>query len=699
MLTKKYWLILLLTLLIIGSLSSSGYAISSDSNWWKDGSPGDAYNVLAKIAYKKGQYNEAYKLALRSANLYSWKSGGQGEAYLIASIAAKKTGRLTEADELGVLANEALAKSGQVTGSSPSFIETTVTFADGSTNTTKKDLDALVLVYVISFLDNLESYQPPGYQLSPPPDEEIIQVPGLPAIFKDQLPLYRERLNNFLVEISGDNTAIRNFVKFIDKFVGGVTDTIVNGQPISPEQAAVAGGGIAGLLGIFNIIEVLARRREGATPAAIIPRNKVDKPVKFEKPKGIEEVDKAFGVGKDSLSEINRIISDALRGGNLTEAANRLQDLSNEVLLSGRQVDEARDAINRIIKEGTRVGLGGEIIRTNQADYDNALSAWLNAREAQSQAANELAQARNRFQVGQLFRNYGTQLIGGIDKGLALGGIFLGTLENMSLTFTPDGRLIEGDDWYYGLGKSAGAAAVNSSLGSANPGLGLLELGNLIAFGGSKAGNIISPSTTISGTFNYLTDKFVDLANGSNIADQRLAANGYGDNVSNFIEGGKIARDAVKDPSHFSRNWSAIVKDQEFYEGMYDSTLDLFKPPQGAGVIKRGALYAGETIFGTVVGIAEGAAQFGEWAGSNEQINMGIDLVIDAPRNIYDSVAGAINRSSEALSNAADSAADLSRNVADKAAETLRDAAQGASDLGQRAAGWFGSFFSGEGNK
>ena len=80
MLTKKYWLILLLTLLIIGSLSSSGYAISSDSNWWKDGSPGDAYNVLAKIAYKKGQYNEAYKLALRSANLYSWKSGGQGEA-------------------------------------------------------------------------------------------------------------------------------------------------------------------------------------------------------------------------------------------------------------------------------------------------------------------------------------------------------------------------------------------------------------------------------------------------------------------------------------------------------------------------------------------------------------------------------------------------------------------------------------------
>jgi hypothetical protein len=118
-----------------------------------------------------------------------------------------------------------------------------------------------------------------------------------------------------------------------------------------------------------------------------------------------------------------------------------------------------------------------------------------------------------------------------LDKGFTILGVGFDTWSNMEM----------GDAWYYGLGKASGSGALMGHLCGKNPALAVMELANFLSFGGSKAGDIISPVKNISGSFNFISDKFVDTANGTDIAGGRLKGGKYGATLQNADEASEVA--------------------------------------------------------------------------------------------------------------------------------------------------------------
>lgn len=238
-----------------------------------------------------------------------------------------------------------------------------------------------------------------------------------------------------------------------------------------------------------------------------------------------------------------------------------------------------------LVKNTTVVGPGGVVTRTDWSSYLSGLK--------------------------------NLQRMNGITKAIGAGfwgaGVLSDTLSNMTPRVTPDDKYIEGDSVPYALSKATLAGGASLSLGKSSPGLGVMELGNFVAFGGSKASDIISPGKTITGGINAAVD---GLRHGTDYMADAASAGKYGPCVKNLAALSEETGKALGDPQQFAGDFSNVVSDQQFYDDMYQSSYELWKPPADAGTLKTVACGAGELATDAVIKGAELAAKTGQALGT-----------------------------------------------------------------------------------
>ena len=121
----------------------------------------------------------------------------------------------------------------------------------------------------------------------------------------------------------------------------------------------------------------------------------------------------------------------------------------------------------------------------------------------------------------------------------------------------------------------------------ANPGLAIMEIGNMVFFGDTPAGNIISPSTNIKGAVCMLYDA---IRKGGDVVIKNLEKGKYGECVKWLYEAGKEAKEWLKDPSLIkevieNKGLAAGLKGEvdklgEFMDGIHDR-IDQVVPANG----------------------------------------------------------------------------------------------------------------------
>lgn len=174
-----------------------------------------------------------------------------------------------------------------------------------------------------------------------------------------------------------------------------------------------------------------------------------------------------------------------------------------------------------------------------------------------------------------------------------------------------------------GLGDNAAYAGIKSFLSNKfkgaifdkNPGLKIMDALTTVFAGGSDAANIISPGKTIQGSANFVIDKITDLVNGTNDVDSRLDNGNYGGVLQVADDTSEVIADAVYNQDARDAYTNAVT-DDSFYEGMYETNAQLWKPKEGSWAIKRAGCYVGQKTFDSLIGVAEGVKNISWWLGS-----------------------------------------------------------------------------------
>lgn len=285
------------------------------------------------------------------------------------------------------------------------------------------------------------------------------------------------------------------------------------------------------------------------------------------------------------------------------------------------------------------------------------------------------------------------QIMSGVNKGLFWGGAFVDTMMNYGLG---DGAVLAGT-------KGLSNAYLMDYLGSKNPGLGVMELGNFVLFGGSQASDCISPAKTITGTVNFGYDL---LFKDPSKWQDRLSSGVYGPNVKNFAEGAGIIGDAVKDPGQFWSEFSDAVQvndtDSDIWTDMYDSSFELWNLPDNVNTdlsishpidgIRTVGCAIGKQVTDGVVAIGEGTARIsqylGDVVGSNQILDNAATAVGDAASAVYDTASDAVNATVDTVSDMAegayDTVNDMTGGAVDKAADMASDAAEAVGDAASK---------------
>jgi hypothetical protein len=194
-------------------------------------------------------------------------------------------------------------------------------------------------------------------------------------------------------------------------------------------------------------------------------------------------------------------------------------------------------------------------------------------------------------------------------------GDFMG---NMGILKDALGNLGEGDNAVYAGVKSFISNKVKDFIfdKNKNPGLILMDTLTTIFAGGTDAGNIISPGKTIQGGANFIIDKITDIWNGTNDVDKRLQTGHYGGVWKVADDTTELMADAVYNTKQFSKDFVDVVTSDEFYDGMYDTNKQLWKPKEGSWAVKRAGCYVGEKTCEGLIKIADGVHELSNWLGS-----------------------------------------------------------------------------------
>jgi len=177
-----------------------------------------------------------------------------------------------------------------------------------------------------------------------------------------------------------------------------------------------------------------------------------------------------------------------------------------------------------------------------------------------------------------------------------------------------------------GLGDNAVYAGIKSFLSNKikgaifdknkQPGLIIMDMLTTIFAGGTKAGDIISPGKTIQGGANFIIDKLTDLYNGTDDVTSRLNDGKYGGAWQVANETTEVIADAVYNPVEFVNDFSEVVTSDDFYDGMYETNDELWRPAEGSWAIKRAGCYVGHQATEGLIKIADGTRQLASWLGS-----------------------------------------------------------------------------------
>jgi hypothetical protein len=268
----------------------------------------------------------------------------------------------------------------------------------------------------------------------------------------------------------------------------------------------------------------------------------------------------------------------------------------------------------------------------------------------------------------------------------------------------------------YGLGDGAvlaGTKALSNAylmgfLGDKNPGLGVMELGNFVLFGGSQAADCISPSKTITGAVNLAFDMmFKDPKEWQD----RLKDGVYGPNMKNFAEGAGIMKDAMTNPQQFWKEWSEAVQSNpngDMWKDMYNSSFELWNLPDNVNTdlsiwhpldsIRTAGCALGKQATDGVIAIGEGAAKLGQKlgdiVGSNDTLNTLVDKAGDAAGYLADGAGKVAKTAVQGGTYVAKTAVNMAQNAASNAYNGLNHltggAVDSAVDMAGKAAGKIG---------
>ncbi len=249
-----------------------------------------------------------------------------------------------------------------------------------------------------------------------------------------------------------------------------------------------------------------------------------------------------------------------------------------------------------------------------------------------------------------------------------------------------------GDGPSYAIIKAASNTFAMAELGNLNPQLAGMELATHLLYGGSNAGEIISPIKTLSGLANLIMDS---VFNNENIVE-RINSDGtsgpntgaYGANIQSLYNGYVEAETAYTNPLAYLESLAPSLDvhnpEGSLFDALHDSTYDLFALPPNANVgldidhpfdsIRtlasafstasiNGLIYTGE-------GVGHAASWLGDYVGSNQTLD-----------NALTQTTNAISSYSEAIANqVAESSADLGDYVGSN--QTLDSALTSIENLG-----------------
>lgn len=149
-----------------------------------------------------------------------------------------------------------------------------------------------------------------------------------------------------------------------------------------------------------------------------------------------------------------------------------------------------------------------------------------------------------------------------------------------------------------------------------NPGLIVMDILTTIFAGGTQAGDIISPGKTIQGGANFIIDKITDLYNGTDDVSNRLKDGKYGGVWKVADDTTDLIAEGVYNPDQFKKDFEDVVTSDDFYDGMYKTNDELWKPAEGSWAIKRAGCYVGHKTTEGLIKVADGVKQLSSWLGS-----------------------------------------------------------------------------------
>lgn len=184
-------------------------------------------------------------------------------------------------------------------------------------------------------------------------------------------------------------------------------------------------------------------------------------------------------------------------------------------------------------------------------------------------------------------------------------GVFIDALDNIG----------KGDNVAYAGVKSFLSNAVkDAAFGkNGNPQLAIMDALVSIFTGGTEGGKIISPGKTIQGGANFIIDKFTDLYNGTDDVSKRLQSGDYGGLWKVADDTTKLAAEAVFNTSEFANDLANVIMDDEFYNDMYETNRQLWKPAEGSWAIKKAGCYVAEKAFESILSHADNVHKITKW--------------------------------------------------------------------------------------
>jgi len=323
----------------------------------------------------------------------------------------------------------------------------------------------------------------------------------------------------------------------------------------------------------------------------------------------IETIEEGIEEGSEYLDDLIEDFEDGVDSGlvvledGLEGAGDILEDLYTAMYGS------PEDRLDALSDLGETFTSGQDLILTSGAadllfdSFDSVIPEWFvkGAEQSAGEAWDYLGAVKDLTDLAGFIPE--DSPIGGI---MDVAGIIKDGLENFGM----------GDNAAYAGIKSFLSNKFKGAIFDKNPGLVIMDALTTIFAGGTGAGDIISPGKTIQGSANFVIDKLTDLVNGTDDAGQRLDGGKYGGVLKITDETTELIADAVYNPEEFSNDFENAVTSDDFYDGMYQTNQDLWKPKEGSWFIKRAGCYAGEKTFEGLIKVADGVHVFSSWLGS-----------------------------------------------------------------------------------